>query len=97
MTVEHDELRELRGDILDAMRDGFSGINKRLDALDEYSRDHESRLSAVETRCTTFHAGGSSEKGLLRNPKTYAVGGIGSALAVIVMEFLSKWGAAAPK
>ena len=93
MTVEHDELRELRGDILDAMRDGFSGINKRLDALDEYSRDHESRLSAVETRCELT----GSKGGLLRNPKTYAVGGIGSALAVIVMEFLSKWGAAVPK
>lgn len=94
MTVEHEDLRELKGDILDAMRDGFSGINKRLDTLDVYSREHESRLSSVETRCTTFHAG--ADKGLMRNPKTYAVGGIGTAIGMVVLE-LAKYLGSAPK
>lgn len=92
MTVEHGELRELRGDILMAVEKGFEGVNSRLDRLDEYSRDHESRLSAVETRCTTFHA--VPDKGLMRNPKTYAVGGVGTAIGMVVLEFVKYLGAA---
>jgi hypothetical protein len=96
MTVEHDELRELKSDILSAVKDGFAGINGRLDKLDEYSRDHESRLSAVETRCTTFHAANGADKGLMRNPKTYAVGGIGTAIGMVVLE-LAKYLGSSPK
>lgn len=94
MTVEHDELRELKSDILGAVKDGFAGVNGRLDKLDEFSREHGERLTAVETRCEGFHASG--DKGLMRNPKTYAVGGIGTAIGMVVLE-LAKYLGSAPK
>lgn len=93
MVVEHDELRELRGDLIDYMRERFDGLDRRIQTIGECANDHETRISVIEDRFTA----GSESKPLLRNPKTYAVGGIGTAFGMIVLEFVKYWGANAPK
>lgn len=89
------ELGGIRADIRglrDEVRDGFKLMNGRVrkteDALVE-SRARE------DERARLASSGQIVERPPIRkDPRTYAVGGVGMALATIVMEFLRVWGSA---
>jgi hypothetical protein len=87
MTDEHDELREMRSDLLGYMRERFDGMDRRLDVLAACATDHESRISVLEAV-----SGGGESTPMMRNPKTYAVGGVGMAIGTIALEILKVFG-----
>ena len=76
------------------MKERFDGIERTMSDVSCYVHEHESRLATVETRCTTLHAGDGENKGIMRSPKTYAVGGIGTAVGMIVLELMRYLGQA---
>lgn len=89
MPVEHEELREMRSDLLGYMKERFDGLDERMRGIGDIVHDHESRLSRVESRCEVTPC---EPKSVLKSPRTYAVGGIGTALGGILVELMRYFG-----
>jgi hypothetical protein len=90
--LEHADMRELRSDLLEYMRERFDKVDGRLDRIDGLVSTHEARISVVET--TVRHCRDEQTKPapaptpLYKDPKTYTIGTVGTALGVAVLKVL---------
>lgn len=94
------EIHDLRGEVggvradIKAMRDemrlGFAAMDGRVRKVE----DALIEAKATERVRAEFIAQGvpMARPPIMKDSRTYAVGGIGTALALIVVEFLKAWG-----
>ena len=108
MTDDHD-IHDLRGEIAGVRADirslgaevraGFEKMNGRVRKTEEALRDsvvREDERARLLSSGQIVHVQ-APRPSILRDSRTYAVGGVGTAIAMIVLEFLKTWAATGPK
>jgi hypothetical protein len=98
------DIHDLRGEIAGVRADiralsgkveaGFEKMNGRVRKTEEALRDAGVREDERAKLTAAGHM--VSRPSILRDSRTYAVGGVGTALAMILIEFLKAW-ASTPK
>jgi hypothetical protein len=104
--VDH-ELHDLRGEIggirsdirtlRDEVREGFSVMNGRVRKTEDALVESKARAAERRDLLASGQIIHVDRPSFHKDPRTYAVGGIGVAAATIIMEFLRTWGATAVK